>query len=535
MTTFADDDHATATTMPTTSAATSAAAPAAKGRAGERCRAAVPLVVPAAVALVLGLWGITRQDSMWRDESVTYQVAHRSLPDVAGLLGHIDAVHGLYYVLMHAVFALWDGGLVALRLPSTLATAVAAAGVGAIGTRLAGRRSGVCAGLVFALLPITQQYAQEGRSYALVTACVTWATYLFLRGIRSPRAGWWAAYAVVLGVGCWLHEFAALALVAHALTLWRLRVPGRMWRRWAAAAACVLVSVLPLAVVSAAQADRQLGWLGRPSLAMWLQFLGISVFGTLLCRYLVRGGPDPESDTGTESGTGTGTEAGTAVATLALPLLVAPPALLMTGSLVKPWYVDRYVLYSMVGLALPAGAALDRLLSRRWRLVPVLRVPVVCLLAVGLAAAWLPAAQTVRSPHSRKDDVNAVARTVERFARPGDGVLFLPSRRREWLLSHPSVYHRLEDLALAKSPVASNSLQGTELSVDAVRRRILASDRVIALADPVGQPLDPFAQEVVKRRTLKTYFQVCERAQLWGAQVIVYARNGRGDCTSPGA
>ena len=70
-----------------------------------------------------GLWGIERQDSMWRDESVTYQVAHRPLGELWGLLGHIDAVHGLYYLLMHTVFALWDGGLVALRLPSVLATA----------------------------------------------------------------------------------------------------------------------------------------------------------------------------------------------------------------------------------------------------------------------------------------------------------------------------------------------------------------------------------------------------------------------------
>ncbi|MYR58532.1 hypothetical protein GTY54_20600, partial [Streptomyces sp. SID625] len=73
--------------------------------------AVAPAALPAALALALGLWGIGRRDSMWRDESVTHQVAHRSLGDLGRLLGHIDAVHGLYYLLMHAVFALWDGGL----------------------------------------------------------------------------------------------------------------------------------------------------------------------------------------------------------------------------------------------------------------------------------------------------------------------------------------------------------------------------------------------------------------------------------------
>jgi mannosyltransferase len=474
----------------------------------------VPVAVPAAAALALGLWGIDRQDSMWRDESVTYQVAHRSLGELWGLLGHIDAVHGVYYLLMHAVFAVWDGGLLALRLPSTVATALAAAGVGAIGARLAGRRAGTLAGLVLVLLPVTQQYAQEGRSYALVTAGVTWATYFFVRGTGESRGGWWTAYALTLGLACWLHEFAALALVAHGLTLWWSRVPRQVWRSWGIAAACVAASLLPLAVASAAQAEQQLGWLGRPSLSAWLQFLVISGVGVLLSRLLVRGLA------------GTASADAVTLVRLSVPLLIAPTGLLMAISLVKPWYVDRYVLYTMTGLALPAGAALGWAITRLHRLAPAVRVLTACLLAGAAAAVLLPWSLSVRSPESRKDDVVAVAHAVEKSAREGDGVLFMPARRREWLLSYPSVYGRLDDLALDESPAASHTLQGTELSAEAIRRSILAADRVIALTDPPGQPLDPFAQEVVKRQTLKAYFEVCERTQVLGAQIVVYARPG---------
>lgn len=137
------------------------------------------------------------------------------------------------------MFAVWEGGLVALRLPSMVATARAAAGVGAIGTRLAGPRAGTLTGLVFAVLPLIQQYAQEGRSYALVTAGVTWATYLLLRATTDPRARWWTAYALTLVLASWLHEFAALALVAHGLTLWRSGPARRDAWRWALAAAAV--------------------------------------------------------------------------------------------------------------------------------------------------------------------------------------------------------------------------------------------------------------------------------------------------------
>ncbi|WP_244317488.1 glycosyltransferase family 39 protein [Streptomyces bauhiniae] len=454
--------------------------PLAPPRAPER-RTTAPVLVPAVLATALGLWGLTRQSSMWRDESVTYQVAHRPLGQLLALLGHIDAVHGLYYLLMHAVFALWDGGLVALRLPSVLATALAAAGVGALGTRLAGPRTGVLAGVLFALFPATQQYAQEGRSYALVTAGVVWATYLFLRGR-------WVGYGMVLAVACWVHEFAALVLCAHAVTLRLLGVP---WRRWAVAAAGVLMSVAPLAVVSARQADRQLGWLGRPSAAMWLAFLAVSALGLLLSRVL----------------------ADRTVTALALPLLIVPPGLLITASLLKPWYVDRYVLYALAGLALLGGLALDRLPAHLGRIAA-------CVLAVVL----LPASLSVRTPESRKDDVVAVADTVRKLSRPGDGVLFLPSRRREWLLSYPTVYARLDDLALARSPAASHTLEGTELPSATIRSHLLAASRVIALTDPEGQPLDPFPQESVKRRTLREHFQECERVRVWGAQVVVYVR-----------
>ncbi|MFD4541838.1 glycosyltransferase family 39 protein [Streptomyces bauhiniae] len=463
--------------------------PLALPRAPER-RATAPVLVPALLATVLGLWGLTRHDSMWRDESVTYQAAHRPLGQLLTLLGHIDAVHGLYYLLMHGVFALWDGGLVALRLPSVLATALAAAGVGALGSRLAGPRTGVLAGVVFALFPATQQYAQEGRSYALVTAGAVWATYLFLRGLGSAGRGWWVGYGVLLAVVCWVHEFAALVLCAHAVTLRMLGVP---WRRWGVAAAGVLVAVAPLALVSARQADRQLGWLGRPTLAMWLAFLAVSALGLLLSRV------PPLADR--------------TLTALALPLLIVPPGLLITGSLLQPWYVDRYVLYALAGLALLSGLALDRLPAHLGRIA-------VCLLAVAL----LPASLSVRAPESRKDDVVAVARTVRKLSHPGDGILFLPSRRREWLLSYPTLYAHLNDLALSRSPSTSHTLEGTELPPAAIRSRLLATPRVLALTDPEGQPLDPFPQESVKRRTLKTYFQECERVRVWGAQVVVYVR-----------
>ncbi|MEU9147599.1 hypothetical protein [Streptomyces sp. NPDC048349] len=424
---------------------------------------------------------------MWRDESVTWQVAHRPLGALGELLGQVDAVHGLYYLLMHGVFLVWDGGLWALRLPSVAATALAAAGVAAIGHRLAGDRgrgadrAALFCGLAYAVLPPVQTYAQEGRSYALVAAAVVWATYLMLR----ER---WTAYAVVLLLGCWLHEFAVLALLAHAVTAWRSR-------GWRLAAGAVVALLLPLALVSARQAEQQLGWLGRPSWQDWAAY-GVLAGAVLL---LARGARSRD------------------LVRVAVPLALLPPGLLMTLSLVHPWYVDRYVLYALAGLALLAGV---RLAAARgswpwpWLLVAALLVP------FGCWSVWL------RTPESRKDDVLAVAAAVRERARPGDAVLFLPSRRREWLLSSPDVYGGLRDVALARSPQDSHSLQGTELPSQQIREALIASPRVIALLDPAGQPLDPYPREAVKRQTLAAWFDLCSVTGVRGARVALYARPG---------
>ncbi|MGW7622656.1 hypothetical protein ACWGLG_44025 [Streptomyces antimycoticus] len=131
-----------------------------------------------AVMLALGLWGLDR-GTMWRDESATYQMARRTLPQIRDALGTVDAVHGLYYLLMHPLLALYPSE-VTMRLPSVLAAVAATALVAALGCRLARPRVGLWAGLLYAATPVVTHYAQEGRSYALVAAGAAWATYLLV-------------------------------------------------------------------------------------------------------------------------------------------------------------------------------------------------------------------------------------------------------------------------------------------------------------------------------------------------------------------
>ncbi|MFI6280130.1 glycosyltransferase family 39 protein [Streptomyces sp. NPDC050988] len=453
------------------------------------------MLLPVLVTLALGLWGVRRGGSLWRDEAVTYDMAHRSLPDLWATLGNADAVHGAHYLLVHTLYAVFGGAdpLLVMRLPSVLATAAATAGVIRLGNRLAGPRSGLLAGLVFALLPPVQEYAQEGRSYALVCALVVWATYALVSAVTARNAKVWAGYGALMLAACLLHEFAVLALAAHAPA-----VPRAARRGWAVTAAAVVLGLAPVAVLSAGQ-SQQVGWIGF-DVVSYITFGSVAALGLACARVL-------------PLGTGRTVD----LRTLALALLIAPAALLMLTSVLQPLYVDRYVLYGNAGLALLIGAALHRLGRLGW--IRVAAAATVC--------ALVPGTLHLRDPASRTDDVTAIARALQKMSEPGDGILYMPLRRRVWSLPYPQAVAGLRDLALDRGPHASRTLYGTEVSPSAIRTRMLATPRIVTVRDPAGQPLDAFAGEAVKRNVLQAHFEECDTREVHGAQVTAYARPGQ--------
>jgi mannosyltransferase len=155
------------------------------------------------------------------------------------------------------------------------------------------------------------------------------------------------------------------------------------------------------------------------------------------------------------------------------------------------------------------------------------RTRAVALAGAGAAVlALFPVTLQLRTPESRSDDVTAVARAVAEAGARGDGVLYMPARRRVWSLPDPGSVRGLRDLALDRDPVASDTLYGTEVPAPVIRARMLATPRIVALRDPAGQPLDTTPQETVKRRILAAYFEECGTREVRGARVTVFARPG---------
>ncbi|MFF0116583.1 glycosyltransferase family 39 protein [Streptomyces prasinus] len=455
----------------------------------------------------LGLWGLSRENSVWRDEAAAWQVAERPLGGIWRMLEHVDVVHGLYYVLMHGLFDCFGAGTTTLRMPSVVAMAVAAGCVTAIGQRLAGAWAGLAGGMALALIPAVQFYLQEGRPYALVAAGAGVATLLLVWALQGHGRRWvWISYGGAVLVSALLNWLSLLILPAHLGTLYWARAERGVWKPWAVSAGGAAVAASPLILFSRGQ-SAQMSWI--PPLT-WHMMIGPAVLlavggvGALLER--PRAGQ-------------------LSVAAVGLPLLAIPQLGLIGLSLVKPAFLDRYVLFSMLGLALLVGAGLGAVQSASARRSPkaaMLVVPAVLAVAV---VALLPQSLAKRSPGSRVDDVLAISERVERLKREGDAVLFVPAARRDTALVSPDAFAGLRDVALAVSPDRSGTLKGVEAEPGQIADALLAQREVLLVTDASGvaKPVSN-ERDRVKTAVLKDYFAVVADEQVRGRRVVVYRR-----------
>jgi mannosyltransferase len=420
------------------------------------------VIVPAVITLAVMVWGITAP-AYWADEADTVSAASRSLPQMIPLLGHVDAVHGLYYLLIWPLVRLAGPGELVTRLPSAVAMAVAAGGIAATGRRLmpgrAGPRAGLCAGLAFAALPVISGQAHNARPYALVTAVTVLAGYLLVRAVDDPLRRWFALYGGALAVLGYLELFALLLVPAHALTLCLLgrRDRGaRLARWWAAAVACAALAVAPLAVAGWLQRG-QISWIHRPgwgdastmlaslaggpvtvAVAAW----AVAAFGCARALAPARGRTAP---------------AGRRLALLALPWLLLPPAVMLAVSQVKPVYNFRYVVFCIPALALLAGLGLASLRPARRASAAVL-----------ILALAMPAQLGMRVPGK---GMREAASFVSAREQPGDAIVYPGDGIPPWYLAYPGGFGRLRDIGLARSPAASGRLYGVSVPVPVLKQR----------------------------------------------------------------
>src|SRR5262249_23460090 len=141
-----------------------------RGLRGDRLaqpRAVLDPLIVGALAAAVSLGGAGRP-SFWYDEAATISASNsRSLSQLWQMLSNVDAVHGLYYVLMHGWFQIFPPTEFWSRAPSALGIGGAAAGLVVLGKQFSSRTVAMSAGVVCAVLPRATWAGIEARPYAV--------------------------------------------------------------------------------------------------------------------------------------------------------------------------------------------------------------------------------------------------------------------------------------------------------------------------------------------------------------------------------
>jgi len=372
-----------------------------------------PLLGPllaGALGTLVSLIGMT-MPSVWYDEAATISAATRGWPELWRMLDTVDAVHGLYYVMMHLVFDVVGYSPFSLRAPSALAVGVAAALTVVLVRQFARPGTALIAGVVFVALPRVTWMGTEGRSYAAGAALAVGLTILLVHAVRTRRRRWWVAYTAVAILACGVFVYLALIVVAHGVTMaWWLaaarRAAIRDVVRWGLAAAISAVSVLPLALEIVSQ-DAQVQWIEPLGAATPRQvfrtqwFLYADEFATLawvliaiaVVLLVAR-------------------SRGLSFAAVLLPALVVPTvALLIATETYSPLYSPRYV---TMGTPFAAAAIAVTIAATRFR---VLQAAVLAL----VVAMAVPSAIQERMPRAKQQSTWSEVAALVAAQRAEDG------------------------------------------------------------------------------------------------------------------
>src|ERR1700712_2907391 len=142
---------------------------------------------PIGVGVLAGGVSLARagRPAFWYYEAATISAAYsRSLGQLWQMLGNVDAVHGLYYLLMHGWFCLFPPSEFWSRAPSALAVGGTAAGGVVLGKQMSTRTVAIAAGVICAILPRTTWAGIEARPSALSLMAAVWLTVLLVVAVR---------------------------------------------------------------------------------------------------------------------------------------------------------------------------------------------------------------------------------------------------------------------------------------------------------------------------------------------------------------
>ncbi len=474
------------------------------------------VVHPGLAELLIGLFaGLVfsyriARPSPWWDEAITQDVTSRPASAIMDLASHVDLVHTTYYLLVHALIGS-SASVTPIRLLSMAAAVLTAVALVRLGRELGSPPSGIAAGVIFAVAPLSTRYAQEARPYAMVALAATLATLALVRVCRKP---WlplrWLLYAGSLIATGLLNVLGLMIILVH-LGYVLTTSPRAVRRRWCLASAAAVAGLSPLLYAASRQGD-QVSWLPRPGIDQLTGFL-LAQYATGFFVVVLLAGAIA------------GLSMGTHAPSLGLGLAWAfiPPVLLWAVSQAHPLFDWRYVFFTVPGGALALGS-LAPLLRARLMTVAVVVLALFGLHMQGVYRYWA-------SGHA--ENLRGAAETIREYARPGDAVIFLPGSRRVVKLAYPGDFQAVDDVALASSGEQSGTLIGVEETPQEIAAELEHRTRVWVVTGTPRLGEGPTADESAKEHMIYDHYRLAGVPLSGRYEVRLYVRS-RTTIPSPG-
>lgn len=359
------------------------------------------------VFAVITFWTITKS-SIWFDESFGAYMIQFNFIDIASYTAS-DVHPPLYYWLLKLWTMIFGNTEIGIRSMSVLFGGVSIIFGYLLTHRLFGKKAARISLIFMVISPMLVRYGQEARMYTLVTAIGLAATYVLTFAVETKKKLPWVIYGILVSLGMWTHYYSAIVWISH--WIWRADVVRRVAKKgrfiksyfskeWILAHAVAIVIFLPwiwlficqMFVVQAfgfwipkVTPDTPINFLtnviyyqdstnvnGWMALGFWAM---VTLMGILSFRVYKTLNDDQR-------------QSYRLIASLAfVPILLL---ILLSMPPLRPSFVDRYLITSIVGIMIFIGTTLAfgvKLYRTVWQ-ISAMTLYVAFLMVIGVSNVW---------------------------------------------------------------------------------------------------------------------------------------------------
>lgn len=351
------------------------------------------------------MWGLTAQ-GLWRDEVDAIYFALRPLPQTLSMFIEPAQNGPLYFLALRPWFTWLGSQEFMLRYPSALAGALSIALIWRVGRILwTEERSSqqllepaLVAALLLAVNPYQRWYGQEGKMYAVLICLVLAAHWAWLTGMQ--RGGWrpWVLYVLLTTISFFTHLLAVLLIPLHLIWFALSWLPTRRqfqgygaalvaltapysimaWWHWAMITRVDFTTPFtftPLStMVRILILNHSRGFVTNLNPGWLLPVFALALAGILLAPWLPTS-PGPNY-----------AQRPFRPWLLTLAWLAAPVLLIYAISLIKPVFLDRYVIWIAPAALLMMAVGVARM---RTYSLPLTLLLLSWVVGIWLYAGWL--------------------------------------------------------------------------------------------------------------------------------------------------